>query len=125
MSDGTVITKQECSAKDGGNLADLGSPLCLLSGHRFLLGFTWTPSLSIAARNLFIDEHRCVLNHFLAKCSMSDRPGLDVRAGLWRETPNREPGGKSVNKQLPRSMCKDLCSTCSSVHMSLFVPRVL
>src|SRR5689334_6381461 len=37
MSDDVVIT-EECHAKDGWNLADLGSPLCLLGGHRFLLG---------------------------------------------------------------------------------------
>ncbi len=34
----------------------------------------------------FIDEHRCFLHHFLAKRSLSDRPGLDVRAGFWPES---------------------------------------
>jgi hypothetical protein len=33
-----------------------------------------------------MDEQRCGLNHFLAQCSMSDRPGLDVRAAFWPET---------------------------------------
>ena len=35
---------------------------------------------------LLSDEHRCFLHHFLTKSSMSDHPGLDVRAGFWPET---------------------------------------
>ena len=38
-----------------------------------------------------------------------------------RQDREREPGGKSVNKQLARSVCRDLCSICSSVHMGPFV----
>ena len=33
-----------------------------------------------------MNELKCFLDHFLAKCSMSDRPGLDVRARFWPET---------------------------------------
>ena len=45
------------------------------------------PSVSASARKSFIDEQRCLLLHFLAKCSLSDRPGLDVRTGFWPESP--------------------------------------
>src|SRR5690348_779990 len=89
MSDGRVITEMECSAKDGWNLANLGSPLYLLGGHRFLL--VSTPRWS--GRRVFQhqreiscnDEFRRFLNHFLAKCSMADRPGLDVWAGFGQK----------------------------------------
>src|SRR6266849_4339361 len=88
MSDGVVIS-EECSAKDGWNLGCLGSPLFLLGGHRFLLGSTprWSECrvFQHQREKSFIDEHRCFLHHFLAKCSLSDRPGLDVRAGFWRK----------------------------------------
>jgi hypothetical protein len=85
MSDGVVIT-EECHAKVGWNLADLGSPVFLLGGHRFLLGSTppWSGHRVLQQQSeiSFIDEHSCFLDHFLAKCSLSDRPDLDVRAGF-------------------------------------------
>src|SRR5205085_10604868 len=88
MADGVVIA-EECHAKDGWNLADLDSPLFLLGGHRFLLGSTsrWGGRRVFQYQRAiaFIDEHRCFLHHFLAKCSIPARPGLDVRAGLWPE----------------------------------------
>jgi len=34
------------------------------------------------------DEHRCLRDHLLAKCSMSDHPSLEVRTRLWPETLN-------------------------------------
>ena len=85
MSDGVVIS-EECSAKDGWNLGCLDSPLFLLGGHRFLLGSTppWSGHrvLQLQREISYIDEHRCSLDHFLAKCSLSDRLDLDVRAGF-------------------------------------------
>ena len=85
MSDGLVST-EECHAKDGWNLADLGSPLFLLGRHPFPLGSTprWSERRVLQQQRdiSFIDEHSCSLDYFLAKCSMSDRPGLHVRAGF-------------------------------------------
>src|SRR6266571_1051672 len=90
MSEGVVITEQR-HAKDGWNLADLDSPLFLLARHRFLLGSAPTRSghrvFQHPRESSFIDEHRCFLHHFLVKCSMSDRPGLDVRAEFWAQNP--------------------------------------
>src|SRR5947209_7755034 len=89
MPDGVVIIEQ-CHAKDGWNLADLDSPLFLLDRHPFLpfgplLVGVNAGSFNTRA-NSFIAEHRYFLRHFLARCSMSARPGLDMRAGFWPET---------------------------------------
>src|SRR2546422_785365 len=94
MSDGVVITEERL-AKDGWNLADLDSPLFLLGGHRFLL---WSPPRWGERRVFqqqreisFIVEHRCFLDHFLAKCSISECPGLEMRTGFWPATLTGNP----------------------------------
>jgi hypothetical protein len=87
-----VVITEECHAKDGWNLANLGSPLFLLGGHPFLPGSTsrWSGYRVFQHQRpiSFSDEHRCFLHHFLAKSSMSARLGLDV----WGRVLARNPG---------------------------------
>ena len=59
-----------------------------------------------------IDEHRRFLDHILAKCSMPDRPGLDVRAVFWPET-------LAITYEKPSCVAEAFLAQCISFDLTV------